>query len=48
MQFSANSNVLSLQSGIFQNPNMTADQRTAALNESTNMTSAYIQSLQGF
>lgn len=48
MQFSANSNVLSMQSNIFSNPNLTPDQRTSALNNSTDLTSAYIKSLQGF
>lgn len=48
MQFQGNSNVLAFQSGIFNNPNLTPEQRTAALNNGMPLTSAYVGALQQF
>lgn len=48
LQNQASTNVLGFQSGIFQNPNMTPEQRAAALNSGNALTAAYIASLQGF
>lgn len=44
----ASTNVLGFQSAIYQNPNMTPEQRSNALNSGNALTSAYIASLQGF